>query len=112
MLRILIFCLSLCSVGIVVGQRPIIYMPEDSMYLIPKERAEILDKKARQYHALLIVVDSLNLERDKMLQDQSNLRKQNKELTEQLNTPSPYDRVGKFVVGSIIRIGIGLISKD
>jgi hypothetical protein len=87
-------------------------MPEDSMYLIPKERAEILDQKARQYHILLLVVDSLHLERDKMLLDQSNLRKQNRELTEQLNTPSPYDRVGKFVVGSIIRIGIGLFRKD
>lgn len=41
------------------AQRDIVYSPQDSMYLVPIERAQILELKARSYEELVPIVDSL-----------------------------------------------------
>lgn len=57
-----IILLTMITVGTAMafGQnRAILYSPTDSTFLIPKERAQILEQKARAFESLVPVVDSL-----------------------------------------------------
>jgi len=92
----------LCTVGALQAQRPILYNPQDSTYIIPAERAALLELQARQYQLLRPVADSLYVV---VWQQQQQIA----ELQQQLNKakqPNIFERVGYYIIGGVVRFGI------
>lgn len=92
--------------GALQAQRPILYNAQDSTYIIPAERAALLELQARQYRLLRPVADSLYVV---VWQQQQQIV----ELQQQLikaKEPNFFERAGYYIIGGIVRFGINTAS--